>query len=161
MDLSVETLTSPDPETLRDVAVLEIVAWGRTPELAEVEARTQRLLREIGQLDPAAKGIFVARDSGAIVGVGRVMRSGDSPVEWMVYALAVHPECRRQGIGRALLAARIAFARSHGARTIRSETHADNRISIAYHEAVGFVNEGRFTAPDGDEKIAFLMPLAG
>jgi hypothetical protein len=40
-----------------------------------------------------------------------------------------------------------------------STTYAGNTASIVYDEAVGFVNEGCFTAADGDEKIAFSMAL--
>jgi len=118
------------------------------------------LERELEQSDPDTKRVLVAKKSEVIIGIGRVERTSDDPGAWMVFGLAVHPDYRRQGIGRALVHASVGFARSRGARTVRSETHADNRASIAFHESVGFAHGRCFTAPDGDEILAFSMVLA-
>ena len=75
----------------------------------------------------------------------------------MLYGVAVRPDHRREGIGRALVDACLGFAQQRGARGIRSETHLDNQVSIAFHKAVGFTDSGRFVAEDGDEKIAFAL----
>ncbi len=50
----------------------------------------------------------------------------------------VEPAFRRQGIGRALLAAAEDWARSHGCREMASDALIDNRISQQAHETLGF-----------------------
>lgn len=155
----ISTVTSADSSVLREIAELGIVSWGCEPTASDVEKRVNRLEEEIAALDPSEKGLFVAKRSGAIVGFGRVVRDGDDPSQWWLLGLVVHPDHRRQGIGRALARARIAYARKQGATMIRSETQLGNKASIRYHQSVGFTNEGKFTALDGDEKIAFRLRL--
>ena len=154
----IDLLTSPDEETLRQVAQLEVTAWNQKAEPEIIQRRIERLSTELGQLDAEQKGVFVARAGGSIVGVGKVMVWKDSD-SWMVYGLAVHADYRRHGVARALLQACADFARRRGAKTMRSETHVGNPVSQAFHEAVGFNNDGRFVAEDGDSKVAFSMPL--
>jgi ribosomal protein S18 acetylase RimI-like enzyme len=103
--------------------------------------------------------MFAARRAGVVVGFGRVMRDKADVSQWLLFALAVHPEHRRQGIGTALARARIEYAKQHGARCIRSETHVDNAVSIRYHESMGFRCDGEVTAPDGDRLVRFQLPL--
>ena len=50
----------------------------------------------------------------------------------------VVPEARRQGIGRALIAAAEDWARSQGCRAFASDTRADNGGAAAAHRALGF-----------------------
>jgi len=157
--ICIDSLTTFDRETLSALALLQIIAWGRRPNPEEVEVRRQRLEGELEQSDPDRTMMFVARERDVIVGECRVKRDSHDPDVWILSHLAVHPDHRRQGAGRSLVQASIVFARSRGAATIRSETHVDNRASIAFHKSVGFVDDGRFTAVDGDEKIAFSMLL--
>lgn len=159
-ELTVELLTQADDATIRDLALLEIIAWGQMPDTERVEARKRDLGAEIGRPNFAAKGFFVGRQSGAVRGVCRIEPMRDTDDEWMVVGLAVHPDHRKLGIARVLVRACIRFAGSRGASVIRSMTHRDNQASIAFHRAVGFADEGGFVAPDGDEKVAFSMAVA-
>lgn len=156
-DVEIVPVTAVDSAFLRSVAKLSILAWGRLPTVLEVEDRAKRLEAEVRDLDPNQKGIFAARRSGTAVGVGRIVRDQSESSQWMLLGLAVRPDHRRQGIGRALARALIGYARERGATAIRSESHLDNEISIRYHEGIGFKSMGRFTAPDGDEKVAFAL----
>jgi ribosomal protein S18 acetylase RimI-like enzyme len=155
--VEIEAVCSTDTGVVRELAALEVAAWGRAQDEEAVEARARRIGAELQELDPDRKGIFIGRKSRAIVGVGRIQKWPDAQDEWMVYGVAVHPEHRRQGIGRALVGACVRLARARGARRISSETHAENRASIAFHKAVGFSVDGHFVASDGDRKIAFSL----
>ena len=65
-----------------------------------------------------ASAVFVAENDGALVGLCTVYRDIDSvrfgPRAW-VEDLAVHPDARSQGIGKALLDVAKGWAREHGA----------------------------------------------
>lgn len=50
---------------------------------------------------------------------------------------------RRQGVGRALVEASIAWARARGCREFASDTEVENRSSIAAHLALGFEETAR------------------
>jgi aminoglycoside 6'-N-acetyltransferase I len=51
----------------------------------------------------------------------------------------VEPEFRRQGVGRALIAASEQWARAQGCSEFGSDALIDNAVSAAAHEALGFV----------------------
>ncbi|GMU79165.1 MAG: hypothetical protein AMXMBFR46_19580 [Acidimicrobiia bacterium] len=59
---------------------------------------------------------------------------------WRAYVqrLAVHPDARRRGIGRGLLADGLRWAARCGARTALVNTHDDNPGAKALYEAFGF-----------------------
>lgn len=57
--------------------------------------------------------------------------------------LAVAPEARRQGLGRALLAAFEAEARDRGAQAAFLEVAADNAAAIALYSGAGYAERGR------------------
>lgn len=52
------------------------------------------------------------------------------------------PARRRSGVGHALVAAAVAWARSQGCRELASDTRLDNLISTAAHLATGFADAG-------------------
>ena len=150
-----------DPAELRDlreIAALEVVAWGREAEEAEITKRTKRIEKELAALDPDAKAILLARRAGKVVGICRITRDDDGAT-WCLFGLAVGAEHRRQGIGGALAAACIDHARQRGANLIRSETHLDNTVSISFHEHIGFARHETFTDTDGDQKVPFRLSL--
>jgi aminoglycoside 6'-N-acetyltransferase I len=51
----------------------------------------------------------------------------------------VEPECRRQGVGRALIAASEQWGREQGCTEFGSDALIDNDVSAAAHQALGFV----------------------
>ncbi|HZB93594.1 MAG TPA: GNAT family N-acetyltransferase [Stellaceae bacterium] len=60
-----------------------------------------------------------------------------------VLTLAVAPSCRRQGLGRALLADLFERAWRGGARSIGLEVAADNAAARQLYESCGFAPSGR------------------
>ncbi|MCC6527987.1 MAG: N-acetyltransferase [Polyangiaceae bacterium] len=90
--------------------------------------------------------VTVAERDARIVGWGSLSpyhaRAGyAATVETSVY---VHPDCHRQGIGRALLADLVVRAAALGHHAILAVISADQGPSVALHEAFGFVEVGRF-----------------
>lgn len=63
--------------------------------------------------------------------------------------LTVDPAWRRRGVGEALTAARLERADADGPVTAFYFTTADNRASIALHEALGFVAKGPIDTDKG------------
>lgn len=127
--------------------------------LAEIEKAcfhapwSETMLRE--ELD---KGIFlvVERDGQAIgyVGCQTVLDEG------YITNVAVSPDCRRQGVGRALIEELAQRARAQGLSFVTLEARASNAPAIALYEGAGFVRVGVrknfYTAPSED---AVLMTL--
>lgn len=127
--------------------------------LAEIEKAcfhapwSEAMLRE-----ELGKGIFLVaeRDGQAIgyVGCQTVLDEG------YITNVAVSPDCRRQGVGRALIAELVQRARAQGLSFVTLEARASNAPAIALYEGAGFVRVGVrknfYTAPTED---AVLMTL--
>ena len=104
------------------------------------------------------EAIFVAASpSGRIVGFVEVdLRShadGCDPRQPVAFIEGwyVAPECRRSGIGRALIAAAAAWGREHGCMEMASDTWIDHEVSQRAHEAIGFAVV--------DRCVHYRMPL--
>ena len=80
--------------------------------------------------------VYVAVDSGVVVGCAALIRFNDGVFE--LSKMAVSPQTRGQGIGRLLLAYAIEQARGMGAHTVflGSSTKLQNAIHL--YEALGF-----------------------
>lgn len=104
------------------------------------------------------KGIFlVAEQDGAAAGYVGCQTVLD---EGYITNVAVSPDCRRQGVGRALVAALKARAAQAGLAFVTLEARASNAPAIALYEGAGFrrvgVRRNFYTAPTED---AVLMTL--
>lgn len=69
--------------------------------------------------------------------VGFLVAQTGTP-EWELENIAVLPECRRQGVARALLSALLSQAHSLLAERILLEVRASNQAAIRLYEASGF-----------------------
>lgn len=72
-------------------------------------------------------------------------------------SLAVDPEARRQGHGRALIAAVEAAARARGARHMQLELREDNGAAQALYRSLGYRQHGTWLAYYEDESDAHRM----
>ena len=127
--------------------------------LAEIEKTcfhapwSEKMLRE-----ELGKGIFLVaeRDGQAVgyVGCQTVLDEG------YITNVAVSPDCRRQGIGCALIEELAQRARAQGLSFVTLEARASNASAIALYEGAGFDRVGMrknfYTAPSED---AVLMTL--
>lgn len=87
---------------------------------------------------------FTAREEGRLLGFGALKAlTGD---EGEIKSMRTHPAALGQGVGKAILAALTAEARSRGYRRLRLETgrSADFAAANALYEGAGFVEGGSF-----------------
>lgn len=79
-----------------------------------------------------------------------------------VMTIATHPDYRRRGLGRRLLAAMIDHARNAGATEITLEVRAGNHTAQAMYVAMGFVVVGerkRYYSDNGEDAILMTLFL--
>lgn len=78
--------------------------------------------------------------------------------------LAVHPDHRRNGRGKAILLQALTQARNRAAEQIFLEVAADNQPAIRLYEIAGFAHTGQrphyYRKPDGTRVDACLMALS-
>jgi ribosomal protein S18 acetylase RimI-like enzyme len=85
---------------------------------------------------------FVAEDGGDVVGT--IMAGYDGYRGW-IYALAVHPCHRRQGIGSRLLARAERALADRGCVKVNLQILATNAPVQAFYEAHGYAAESRIS----------------
>jgi len=78
---------------------------------------------------------FVATADGIVVGA---VLAGHDGRRGYIHHLAVHPDCRRQGIGRRLVQSCLEVLRSAGIRKAHIFIFNDNSDGIAFWESVGW-----------------------
>mgnify|MGYP005816398031 CR=1 FL=1 len=88
--------------------------------------------------------VLVAVSDGEVVGYATYGRFREKPgydftVEHSVYVL---PQAQRGGVGRALMSELITYARRQGMHAMVGVIDADNAVSLAFHQSLGFANEG-------------------
>ena len=92
--------------------------------------------------------VFLAEHDGAVVGYGKAApcepRGAEdaAPAGLYLTGVVVAPAWRRRGVGTALTAARLAWARGR-AEQVWAFTNARNTASLVLHERLGFVEAGR------------------
>lgn len=124
----------------------------------------RRYLRAIRRYAHAA--VLVAEsDDGEIV--GRLSLSRDAhpaSVHVADLGLMVDARYRRRGIGRALLAAAVEWARTNGVRKLELHVFPHNQAAIALYERFGFEREGyrkqHYLRSNGRYVDAILMAYA-
>lgn len=107
------------------------------------------------------RSAWVAGDP--LVGYAVTLRVGD-PVELVdLQRIAVHPDHRRRGLARALLAAALADAADRGADRMLLEVSADNPGALAFYAAEGFaeIDRRRGYYRDGADAVVMQRTLGG
>ncbi|MDO9319857.1 MAG: GNAT family acetyltransferase [Gammaproteobacteria bacterium] len=86
--------------------------------------------------------IFVSEDDNQIVGA--CMAGYDGHRGWL-YAVAVSPQHRRAGTGKALVTAALEELKSFGCIKVNLQIRATNTAVAAFYEALGFATEDRLS----------------
>lgn len=110
--------------------------------------------------------------AGAMVGFLVGFVSPDHPEQAYVHMVGVSPNLRRSGLGTALYTRFIADVAGHGVLHVGAVTWPGNRVSVAFHLAMGFRPDdgpgtqrlyGTAAYPDydspGDDRVAFTLDL--
>jgi ribosomal protein S18 acetylase RimI-like enzyme len=84
---------------------------------------------------------FVWLEEGGVVG-NISLRRAASPGGWMIGNVAVHPDCRGHGIGRALVEATVEKAAERGGSWIGLEVREDNAAARRLYGKMGFARVG-------------------
>ena len=96
---------------------------------------------------------FVAQSGQALTGTGAVIVDGNVG---QIVRVAVHPQWRRRGIARALIAALLEAARARDLDRVWMETNDD------WHDAIGLYRRCGFQEFDRRESCIFMaLNLAG
>ena len=101
---------------------------------------------------------LVARAGDRVVGFAGVWLMVD---EAHVTTFGVHPDWRRQGIGRQLLLNLVELARTIGARRMTLEVRASNDVAQALYRTYGFEEVGRrprYYTDDGEDALVMSTP---
>ncbi|MGC8856235.1 MAG: ribosomal protein S18-alanine N-acetyltransferase [Anaerolineae bacterium] len=110
--------------------------------------------------NPAAR-CWVAEMDGRVVAALVIWLIVD---EAHVATLATHPDFRRQGIARRLLAHALGEARREGARRAFLEVRASNQAAQDLYRSLGFVEDGRrpkYYKDNGEDAILMSHPDLG
>lgn len=94
--------------------------------------------------------------------LGWVAVRGDEPAD--LTRIAVHPDARRRGLGRALLGMAVDLARLEGADRMLLEVAATNGPALQLYRSTGFVEISRrrgYYRPGVDALVMELAPLGG
>jgi len=139
--MEVRPATPADAEAIREIYNTEVSGSTVTFDLVPRTTAEQRAWLEDRSGGHVA---LVATDGGAVVGFGSLSPYRDRPayttsVEDSVY---VHRDHRGRGVGRLLLDALVATARSHGFHTVLARVVGGHDASISLHTAAGFTLVG-------------------
>ena len=145
----VDAMRLEDVQAVHDIERLSF----RTPWPAyafEQELRGNRLARYL-----------VARAGAHVVGFAGIWLMVDDA---HVTTFGVHPDWRRQGIGRQLLLNLAELAVSIGARRMTLEVRASNEAAQALYQAFGFEVAGRrprYYTDDDEDALVMTTPELG
>jgi GNAT superfamily N-acetyltransferase len=160
LEATVRPATEADLDAVVDVR-WEVAAEGRWigSEVPFDRGKARQLSAEL--VDAGNEGILLVADTGDLV-VGylflKVLSYGVAEL-----GMALTDEWRGRGLGRALLDAGVAWARSAGVHKVNLEVWPHNERAVALYRRAGFVVEGRrrahYPRRNGERWDALIMGL--
>jgi putative acetyltransferase len=144
-------------EITRQYACLAEEGWIAGQPPVDIEERAERFRTAIESPPPTA--LFVLELDGQLVGHAGVQPTRASGV--VSFGMAVMPEARGTGGGRALVEHIIEYARKQDCHKVELEVWTDNARAISLYVTAGFEVEGvkrdHYRRKDGSLRSALLM----
>jgi ribosomal protein S18 acetylase RimI-like enzyme len=152
-----------EPAPADRVSVAQPISAAATRPLRQAVLRPHQSADELvwpGDDAPEALHLGIS-DQAGLVGVASIAPEplpGDARAgAWRVRGMAVRPECRRSGCGRALLEAALAHARSRGGSTVWCNARTP---AVPFYRAHGFETRGEeFELPQIGPHYLMWRPL--
>lgn len=117
-----------------------------------------------GRWDAAAIAAQLAQPGvfGLIEPQGGMVLAREAAGEAEILTIAVAPEARRRGVGRALMLAAAGMAAARGAQAMFLEVAETNAAARALYESLGYRPVGRRKRyyPDGADALVLSCPLS-
>ena len=125
------------------------------------DARWQENARRFTLLPPAASFLAYADDTPC--GMANCFTLQDDSQTAEMTAFWVAPEQRGQGVGDALVAAIVNWAKSQGVTTLQAWVVEDNTRALSFYKKLGFQNtkERQPHTPDLAKQIVLLAKTVG
>jgi aminoglycoside 6'-N-acetyltransferase I len=114
MDFSISDLDPGDEIAVQQTAGVLAAAFPRHPEWSHLETALQEVIRSLA---PPRLSRVALSGNGTVLGWIGAFPLYDGNV-WEIHPLAVHPACRKRGIGRALVEDMAGLARRRGGLTL-------------------------------------------
>jgi ribosomal-protein-alanine N-acetyltransferase len=143
--ITLERHSRPLPARLADQAAIRTVTAHDLAELALLDTTVfeppyQLASGELIEYMVTTGYFVVAAQDDRLVGYACADVMGS---EGQIIRVAVHPDARRQGIGRALLNAALTHCHANGARSVVVNTQESNQASLTLYEGYGFRRVGQ------------------
>lgn len=105
------------------------------------------------------KGIgFLAMDGEVACGIAGALLDPDDPARAQLVSMWTAPAYRRRSVGRLLVDAVVAWARSRSVQTLLLMVTSRNDSAIRFYETLGFVRTGRTEPyPNDPELVEYEM----
>lgn len=142
-----------EPMTLADLDEVDAIEQHSFKNPWPAQVFRDELTREWARVE-------VARDGATLVGFINYWLVKD---EVHLLAIASHPDHRRTGVGRALLAHLMALAAARASSIVTLEVRRSNTAAITLYEAFGFVTVGvrrGYYAEDNEDALVMTCTLA-
>jgi ribosomal protein S18 acetylase RimI-like enzyme len=122
----------------RAAYVAERIASGDSP--AEAEANAASVLERLapGGIPAPGQLLGYVRSTGSVVGHLWLGPVGAEPTRWWVWDVAIEPEFRGRGLGRAAMELADRLARANGATTIGLNVFGSNEVARGLYTSLGY-----------------------
>ena len=146
MDLTIRDAAESDAEAIAAIYAHHVLHGTASYDVDPPPAESHR--DKIRRIAAAGWPFLVAEIEGALAGYAYVTQFRDRAAYRFTAenSIYVHPEHKRRGVGKALLATLLDRSSIYGFRTVIAVIGGAEPASIALHAALGFREAGRLNA---------------
>ena len=146
MDLTIRDAAESDAEAIAAIYAHHVLYGTASYDVDPPPAESHR--DKIRRIAAAGWPFLVAEIEGALAGYAYVTQFRDRAAYRFTAenSIYVHPEHKRRGVGKALLATLLDRSSIYGFRTVIAVIGGAEPASIALHAALGFREAGRLNA---------------